>query len=109
VILQDVKVLAVDQQLEQANQADAAIVSVATLEVDPVGAERLIYAAHEGRLQLALRTAGDTEMVATRSVGVAEVLGESRPAKVAGKASPPVRRSSSVQVLLGSKLENRSF
>lgn len=110
VILQDVKVLAVDQQLEQANQADAAIVSVATLEVDPTQAERLIYAAHEGRLQLALRSPGDAQTVATRSVGVAEVLAEATiPAKPATQGSIAAPRRSSVQVLLGSKLENRSF
>jgi pilus assembly protein CpaB len=112
VILQDVKVLAVDQQLEQANQADATIVSVATLEVDPAGAERLIYAAHEGRLQLALRTPGDSETVATRSVGVADVLAEAgrvvqEPGKKKSVVVPGARPS--VQVLLGSKLESRSF
>jgi Flp pilus assembly protein CpaB len=85
-------------------------VSVATLEVDPTQAERLIYAAHEGRLQLALRSPGDAQTVATRSVGVAEVLAEAtNPAKPATQRSIAGRGRSSMQVLLGSKLENRSF
>ena len=112
-ILQDVRVLAVDQQLEEANRADAAIVSVATLEVNPEQAERLIYAAHEGRLQLALRTAGDDAVVETRSVGVVDVLAD-RVVTAANKSPVKPRTAArgsgaSVQVLLGSKLETRSY
>jgi pilus assembly protein CpaB len=111
-ILQNARVLAVDQQLEQTNKAEAALVSVATLEVSPEHAEQLIYAAHEGRLQLALRSPGDTAQVETPSVGVADVLPDrsrkaaSKPS--AGRATRGQPRAS-VQVLLGSKIENRSY
>jgi Flp pilus assembly protein CpaB len=73
-----------------------------TLEVSPVQAERLVYAAHEGRLQLAMRAPGDEETIETRSVGVADVLGERRLAKrrVLGTA---------VQILSGSRLDTRRF
>ena len=109
-ILQDVRVLAVDQQLEKAGATDPVAVSVATLEVDPVQAERLIYAAHEGRLQLALRTPGDVAIVETDSVGVADVLLDRRPKATSNKPAFTRRAvGPTVQVLRGDKLETKSF
>jgi pilus assembly protein CpaB len=105
VILQDVRVLAVDQKLEEV-RANPELVNVVTLEVDPIQAEHLIYAAHEGRLQLALRSPGDDKEVATRSIGVADVLGGQQPAKA---ASAPSRARTSVQVIKGSSLEVKTF
>ena len=105
VILQNVRVLAVDQKLEQARGSDPELVSVVTLEVEPVQAEHLIYAAHEGRLQLAMRAPGDDEKVETRSISVADVLG--RPKARTRTASNPSRTS--VQVLKGSKIEVKTF
>jgi len=106
VILQDVRVLAIDQKLEEVRNGDPEPVNVVTLEVDPVEAEHLIYAAHEGRLQLALRSPGDDAEVQTRSIGVADVLGDAKP-RVRQKAS--TRQASAVQVLKGSKLEVQTF
>ncbi len=82
-ILQDVRVLAVDQKLEEVKSGQPELVNVVTLEVSPVQAEHLIYAAHEGRLQLALRSPGDDSEVATRSIGVADLLDDG-----SGKAKP---------------------
>ena len=45
------------------NDGDAQLVSVVTLEVEPEAAQKLIYSAHEGKLQLALRTPGDSATV----------------------------------------------
>ena len=105
VILQDVKVLAVDQKLEEAKGSDPELVNVVTLEVNTVQAEHLIYAAHEGRLQLAMRSPGDDEQVETHSINVADVL---------GKAKPKVRTAArsagtQVQVIKGSKVETKTF
>ena len=80
VILQNIRVLAVDQELEDVKSAPE-IVSVVTLEVNPEQAQRLVYAAHEGRLQLAMRSPGDNAEVRVRSVGVADVFGERHVAK----------------------------
>jgi pilus assembly protein CpaB len=106
VILQDVRVLAIDQRLEEARDGQAQQINVVTLEVDPVQAEHLIYAAHEGRLQLALRTPGDDQVVATRSVGVADLLEN-------GKEQPAVRQvarpGTAVQVLRGSEVQTKTF
>jgi pilus assembly protein CpaB len=91
VILQDVPVLAIDQQLEEAANGEPETVNVVTLEVTPVEAERLIYSAHEGRLQLALRNPVDREMEKTKSAGVRDVLGIRRPrASSNGKPRPRV-------------------
>jgi pilus assembly protein CpaB len=106
VILQDVRVLAVDQKLEEVRSGDPELVNVVTLEVDPIQAEHLIYAAHEGRLQLALRSPGDDKEVATRSIGVADVLGGQEPVKT---TSGPRRARTSVQVIKGSRLETNTF
>jgi pilus assembly protein CpaB len=112
VILQDVRVLAVDQKLEEARDGKPELVNVVTLEVDPGQAEHLIYAAHEGRLQLALRTPGDSEMIETRGANVADVLGDRQ--EKAQLASAPVARTAArvgtrVQVLRGAKLEVQTF
>ena len=107
VILQDVRVLAVDQQLEEARDGDPEVVNVVTVEVEPSEAEHLIYAAHEGKLQLALRTPGDDELVETKSVGVADLLG----GKPAGTRKPAqlARRSTSVEIIRGAKVETKTF
>jgi pilus assembly protein CpaB len=104
-ILQDVAVLAIDQKLEEARNGDPELVSVVTMELTPKQSEELTYAAHEGRLQLALRGPGDHEEVKTQPVSVATLLGGSpaRKPKVAVQAGP------SVQVITGSSVSVKSF
>ncbi len=103
VILQDVRVLAVDQKLEEVKSGDPELVSVVTLEVSPTQAEHLIYAAHEGRLHLALRSPGDDLKVASRSIGVADVLDgvTSRKKQVVASARGRIKiiRGTEVQVM----------
>ena len=106
VILQNIQVLAVDQKLEEAKTGEPKVVSVVTLEVEPVQAEHLIYAAHEGRLQLAMRSPDDQEVVRTRSIGVVDVLGEPQAPKT--RSSRPAV-SHSVQIINGTQLETRKF
>jgi pilus assembly protein CpaB len=102
VILQDIRVLAIDQKLEEVKSGDPETVSVVTLEVNPVQAEHLTYAAHEGRLQLAMRSPGDDEKVPTVSVGVRDVLGGQRRA-TRGRVGP------AVQIINGSRVDTRRF
>jgi pilus assembly protein CpaB len=106
VILQDVRVLAVDQKLEEVKSGDPELVNVVTLEVSPVQAEHLIYAAHEGRLQLALRSPGDDEKVASRSIGVSDLLdGPS-----SGKAKKTVASTRSrIKIVRGTKVNVEKF
>ena len=105
VILQDVRVLAVDQKLEEVKSGEPELVSVVTLEVDPIQAEHLIYAAHEGRLQLALRSPGDDKAVATRSIGVADVLGTE--GATANQRVAVVRPS--MQIVRGTAVDTEKF
>ena len=103
VILQNIRVLAVDQNLERISDgAPPEQVSVVTLEVEPSQAERLVYAAHEGRLQLAMRAPGDDQNVVTQSVGVAMVLGD----KVVQRRRV---EPNAVQVLSGSEVKNKIY
>jgi pilus assembly protein CpaB len=110
VILQNIKVLAVDQKLEEAKTGDPEIVSVVTLEVDPVQAEHLIYAAHEGRLQLAMRSPDDQQDVRTRSISVVDVLGEPEVRKTAAVTTRPRSPGGgSVQIINGSQVQAQRF
>lgn len=59
VVLQDVRVLAIDQSADQRN-ANAAVAKSATLEVDTIGAQKLGLAGSVGTLSLLLRKAGET-------------------------------------------------
>ena len=109
VILQDVKVLAIDQKLEEARDGEAQLVSVVTLEVKPDAAQKLIYSAHEGRLQLALRTPGDDAVVELTSTGVRDVLGAQKKVSAPKAVARAPRSSAAVQVIRGSKIETKTF
>jgi len=107
VILQDVRVLAVDQKLEEVKTGEPELVSVVTLEVDPLQAEHLIYAAHEGRLQLALRSPGDDKNVVTKSITVADVFGDQRSAEIKNMAAAPAKTV--VELIHGSEVQIKKF
>jgi pilus assembly protein CpaB len=107
VILQDVRVLAVDQKLEEVQTGEPELVSVVTLEVDPLQAEHLIYAAHEGRLQLALRSPGDDKDVVTKSISVADVFGDQRSAEINNMAVGPAKTV--VELIHGSEIQIKKF
>lgn len=62
-LLQDIKVLAVDQTA-QAEKDKPVVVRAVTLEVEPKQAEDLVAATEEGTVQLALRNPDDTLVIA---------------------------------------------
>jgi pilus assembly protein CpaB len=105
-VLQDVPVLAIDQRMEEADGGDPKLVSVVTLQVSPEQAEQLIYSSHEGKLQLALRSPADREIVRTTSVGVADVLGGH---KAPARATRQARPGMGVEVLKGATLSRKAF
>jgi pilus assembly protein CpaB len=109
VILQDVRVLAIDQKLEEVKSGDPELVSVVTLEVNTQQAERLIYVSHEGRLQLALRTPGDDTNVATRRVGVADVLDDRVPAKKAPKKRVVASARDKIKIIRGTEVKDQKL
>ncbi len=92
IILQDLRVLAIDQTLEKADRGKAEIVSVVTLEVDPNESQKLAYAVANGTLQLALRNPADDASVRTNSVTVRDLV--NRGTRRSGNSVETVRGSS---------------
>jgi pilus assembly protein CpaB len=132
VILQNVRVLAVGQDLQHRGKtAEQAVpVTVATLMVDPDQAERLALASVRGRLLLALRGATDGEIAATSgaipAVMFASTVQEPAPMPAPAHAparhekrrqtvvasapvQPKVREKQSVEILRGDLFEKRDF
>ncbi len=108
-ILQDIRVLAVDQKLEEVKSGEPELVSVVTLEVTPTQAEHLIYAAHEGRLQLALRSPGDDIKVATRTIGVADLLDGPGSGKKPVKKQSVASYGSRIKIIRGTEVEDKKL
>ena len=100
-VLQDVRVLAIDQKMEEARNGEPELVSVVTVEVTPLDAEKLTYASHEGHLQLSLRSPADHEFIKTAGVGVGDLLQRRRTYK--RKSSP------TVEVVKGSQVSLKSY
>jgi pilus assembly protein CpaB len=133
VILQNVKVLAVGQQLEieEKSRGKALPVTVATLLVTPEQSEKLALAATQGKLLLTLRSWTDDSQVTTAGVNPATLIeGSGRTAPVvaddAHKSRSEERRRSSrreekvaavpsapasqhVEILRGDRFEERKF
>jgi pilus assembly protein CpaB len=131
VILQNVKVLAVGQDLDHRGKAaESAIpVTVATLMVDPEQAERLALAAARGKLLLALRGGADGELAETTGAVpqslIANVMPEpaAQPAParaparherrhktmVASAPTQPAKEKQSIEILRGDLFEKREF
>lgn len=101
-VLQDVRVLAIDQKMEEAESGQPELVSVVTLEVEPKDAEKLIYSAHEGRLQLALRSPSDRETVKTAGANFSDILDRRRPTGKRG-------HKPTVQIVSGSSVSQKSY
>jgi pilus assembly protein CpaB len=78
VVLQNGRVLAVDQSADE--RADKpAVVKAVTLEVDQVGAQRLSLAATVGSLSLMLRKAGETTADKPRRITLDDLTNEIAP------------------------------
>jgi pilus assembly protein CpaB len=77
VFLQNVKVLAVGQDVETADKSrlHATMATVATLLVSPQDAERLVLAQSEGRIMLTLRSWTDSQPVDTTGASAAALVG----------------------------------
>jgi len=90
IILEDIKVLAVDQTFER-KEDDPVIVQTVTLLVTPEDAEKLVLASTEGKLQLSLRNTSDRSVMATSGVQLKELVVK-QSGTSAQKATGPARR-----------------
>ena len=108
VILQDLKVLAIGQELERSDGGEAKPeVTVVTLECDPLEAQKLAYAAAQGKLQLALRNPTDQEVVPVRSTNGKDLL-----ALPAPPPAPVVKRApigNQIETIRGSEIKRETY
>ena len=97
VVLQNTRVLAVDQTADQ-RAVKAAVAKSVTLEVDTVEAQKVWLASSVGSLSLLLRKAGETAQAKTRKITLKD-LGTSEPVGGEKSATAPVvvTRASSKQ------------
>ena len=138
VFLQNIKVLAVGQEVETADRSrlHATPATVATLLVSPQDAERLVLAQNEGRIMLTLRSWTDSQPVETAGASPSGLVGggpvaqrETAPSAGApahpvvgrrgkgGKGGPPppptltaeAPQKDTVEILRGDRFEQRNF
>jgi pilus assembly protein CpaB len=101
VVLQNVRVLAVDQIADERTEKPT-VVKAVTLEVDEIGAQKLTLAASVGSLSLMLRKAGEATNQYTRRITLNDLGTPSTPApqeaKVqTGRITVSVRRAAATQ------------
>lgn len=82
VILQNIKVLAVAQDMQRPDDPKAKVTSSVTLAVTPAEAEKIVLATERGSIRLAMRSAQETVVVKTNGI---------TPALLTGLAPKPVR------------------
>ena len=111
-ILENVRVLAAGQKIEQDREGKPQTVPVITLLVTPDDASRLAMASTEGKIQLALRNTVDTRLVAPAPVLQESLFSGGAPAPkraTSTKYVPPPPSPYIVEVITGNKRENKSF
>lgn len=91
IVLENVTVLTVNQIVQTAPNGEPVTASVATMLVSPEDAEKLIYAASQGQIQLGLRNTLDLDSVTTEGVQIQDLIpgGTSR---VAPRRTVPTTR-----------------
>lgn len=113
-VLQNILVLATGTQLEaQSNGSKAREARVITLEVTPEEAEKLVLAAHEGKVTMALRNYANLQPAVTRGATLSTLLNtatESRervPVKISLPTfqAPPTR----VEIIKGGTVQTLTF
>lgn len=113
-ILENVRVMAAGQKVEQDREGKPQTVPVITLLVSPEDAARLAMASTQGKIQLALRNTVDSKRVEPASVLEANLFSGGAPAPAPKKATvkvaaPPPPSPYTIEVITGNKRENKSF
>jgi pilus assembly protein CpaB len=114
-VLENIPVLATGSQVEKNAKGEPSPVDVFTLEVSPEEGEKLALAATEGKLQLALRNAMDTEVVLTNGATIPETLESysGKVVKVSGQdkkvQSYSRREPVTVKEIRGTKVSTQGF
>jgi pilus assembly protein CpaB len=115
-ILENIRVLAAGQKIEQDREGKPQTVAVITLLVTPDQATQLTMGATDGKIQLALRNTVDTKMNDPKAIvqaalfSVQGAVAAPIQAKVPGKrVAPAVPPPYVIEVITGNKRENKSF
>lgn len=116
-ILENVRVLAAGQKVEQDREGKPQTVAVITLLVSPDDASKLTMAANDGKIQLALRNTVDTKKNEPQAIVQAALfspqgaaVNPERPKAVGKRPSAPAPPPPYViEVITGNKRENKSF
>lgn len=110
-ILENIRVLAAGQKVEQDREGKPQTVPVITLLVTPEDAARLTMAATEGKIQLSLRNTIDTKSADIPPVLQAVLFaGPAAPVRLVEHRAAPTRPPSyAVEVITGSKKETKTF
>jgi pilus assembly protein CpaB len=108
VILQNMKVLAIDQAIGQVVEQASAGVKTVTLEVTPEEAQKLLLATNIGRLSLILRQPGEASAGAAHRVTEKDLADIPETAKAEVAAPSPDQSTSTVVIMRGGKREEYS-
>jgi pilus assembly protein CpaB len=112
-ILENVRVLAAGQKIEQDREGKPQTVPVITLLVSPEDAAKLAMASTQGKIQLALRNTIDSKKVSPAAVMEAALFTGTVPAPpakhIVTAKSAPTPAPYVIEVITGSKRENKSF
>ena len=109
VLLQHVKVLAVDQLVNE-RQETPKVAQAVTLEVGTDQAQKILLATNIGKLSLILRQAGENHPASVRRVtesdlGIAELMSQERPASQSAAPLPPSSSGAIVEIVRGMRSE----
>ncbi|HWM45580.1 MAG TPA: Flp pilus assembly protein CpaB [Xanthobacteraceae bacterium] len=96
VVLQNVRVLAIDQLADERAEKPA-IAKAVTVEVEIAGAQKLSLASQIGSLSLALRKAGEADAMSTRLITLADLSAAQQ------DGNPPDETKQTINVLRGSE------
>src|SRR5579862_1887934 len=111
-ILENVRVLAAGQKVEQDREGKPQTVPVITLLVSPEDAAKLTMASTEGKIQLALRNTVDTKDANPAPVLQAVLFGGGAPPQTGHKVvkrAPPPPPPYAVEVITGDKRATKTF
>jgi pilus assembly protein CpaB len=106
-ILENVRVLAAGQKIEQDREGKPQTVPVITLLVTPPEAAKLAMASTQGKIQLALRNTIDTKVTEPAAVLEATLFSGAPAPKHASVSHGPAPYV--IEVIAGTKHENKSF
>jgi pilus assembly protein CpaB len=114
-ILENVRVLAAGQKVQQDQEGKPQTVPVITLLVAPEDAAKLAMASTQGKIQLALRNTVDTSTATPAPVLQSVLFASDAPVAApvrhvaVAKAAPAAPQVYQVEIITGSKRETKSF